>query len=121
MRMALIFLAAAFLLVACKRKAPEAAQTAPAGTISTGQIGTPAPVATQTAPAATNAAAPAPVPVPVPVPGKEVTIALTEKIAMRLTLIPAGKFIMGVPKGEQYWVSDYGRPQHEVTISRAFY
>jgi len=53
-------------------------------------------------------------------PGKELTLDLGNKVTMKLALIPAGKFIMGSPKGEKDRFDTEG-PQREVTISKAFY
>jgi formylglycine-generating enzyme required for sulfatase activity len=44
----------------------------------------------------------------------------TNSIGMKLVTIPAGKFLMGGPAGEQGRNNDEG-PQHEVEISRPFY
>jgi formylglycine-generating enzyme required for sulfatase activity len=41
-------------------------------------------------------------------------------VAMKLALIPAGKFMMGSPDSEQDRMKHEG-PQHEVTISKPFY
>ena len=41
-------------------------------------------------------------------------------VAMKLALIPAGRFLMGSPKDEKDRFDDEG-PQHEVTITRPFY
>jgi serine/threonine-protein kinase len=49
-------------------------------------------------------------------PGK----VITNSIGMKLTLIPAGKFLMGSPETEAGRRVDEG-PVHEVTISRPFY
>jgi len=54
-----------------------------------------------------------------PIP-KEITVQIGEKVSMKLALIPAGKFMMGSPDAEKGRSSDEG-PQHEVTISKAFY
>src|SRR5947209_3442846 len=45
---------------------------------------------------------------------------LTNSLAMRLALISPGKFLMGSPDSEEGRFPDEG-PQHEVTISGAFY
>jgi formylglycine-generating enzyme required for sulfatase activity len=45
---------------------------------------------------------------------------VTNSIAMKLVLIPAGKFTMGSPEGEKERSADEG-PQHQVEISRPFY
>src|SRR5947209_3602517 len=44
---------------------------------------------------------------------------ITNSIGMKLTLIPAGKFLMGSPPAEKE--RDAGERQHEVTITRPFY
>jgi formylglycine-generating enzyme len=44
---------------------------------------------------------------------------ITNSIGMKLTLIPAGKFLMGSPDGEAE--RDPEEVQHEVTITKAFY
>ena len=51
--------------------------------------------------------------------GKELTLDLGDKVALKLVPIPAGKFLMGSPKTEK----DRGKDefQHEVTISKPFY
>jgi formylglycine-generating enzyme required for sulfatase activity len=49
-----------------------------------------------------------------------ITLDLGEQVAMKLTLIPAGKFVMGSPSDEAGRVEDEG-PQREVTISKPFY
>jgi formylglycine-generating enzyme required for sulfatase activity len=51
---------------------------------------------------------------------KQLTVDLGNKVTMKLVLIPAGKFTMGSPDDEK----DHQKgesPQHEVTISKAFY
>lgn len=50
---------------------------------------------------------------------KEITVALSEKISMKLVLIPAGKFKMGSPEDEKE--REANETQHEVTISKPFY
>lgn len=45
---------------------------------------------------------------------------LDANVTMKLTLIPAGKFVMGSPDSEKERRTDEGL-QHEVTISRPFY
>jgi formylglycine-generating enzyme required for sulfatase activity len=50
-------------------------------------------------------------------PPKELTLDLGGGVKMELVLIPAGKFLMGSPEGRE---TNEG-PQHEVTISKAFY
>jgi len=50
----------------------------------------------------------------------ETALDLGDGVSMRLTLIPAGKFMMGSPQDEKDRQSDEG-PQHEVTITRPFY
>jgi formylglycine-generating enzyme required for sulfatase activity len=49
-----------------------------------------------------------------------ITLDLGEQVTMKLTLIPAGKFVMGSPSNEAGRVEDEG-PQREVTISKPFY
>ena len=44
---------------------------------------------------------------------------ITKSIHMKLTLIPAGEFLMGSPDSEQG--GDNEKPQHRVTITRPFY
>lgn len=51
---------------------------------------------------------------------KELTLELGNGVTMKLTLIPAGKFMMSSPKDEMGRGEEEG-PQHEVTISRPFY
>jgi len=51
---------------------------------------------------------------------RETTLDLGNKVTMKLALIPAGKFMMGSPDGEQDRTKDEG-PQREVTISKPFY
>jgi len=53
-------------------------------------------------------------------PAKELTLDLGNKVTMKLALIPAGKFMMGSPKGEKDRFDTEG-PQREVTISKPFY
>jgi formylglycine-generating enzyme required for sulfatase activity len=43
---------------------------------------------------------------------------VTNSIGMKLTLIPAGEFLMGSPEGEG---EGYEHPQHRVRITRTFY
>jgi formylglycine-generating enzyme required for sulfatase activity len=50
----------------------------------------------------------------------QITLTLDGNVTMKLTLIPAGKFLMGSPEGEMDRQYDEG-PQHEVRISRPFY
>lgn len=50
----------------------------------------------------------------------QITLALDSNVTMKLTLIPAGKFLMGSPESEKGRNHDEG-PQHEVTISKPFY
>ena len=45
---------------------------------------------------------------------------ITNSIGMKLTLIPPGIFTMGAPPDEQ-WQSDDEGPQHQVTLTKAFY
>ncbi len=51
---------------------------------------------------------------------KQLTLDLGKGVAMNLVLIPAGKFSMGSPEGEEDRQPNEG-PQHEVTISKPFY
>jgi uncharacterized protein (TIGR02996 family) len=51
---------------------------------------------------------------------RPVVAELINSIGMRLTLISAGRFLMGSPEDEQASYEDE-RPQHEVEITRAFY
>jgi formylglycine-generating enzyme required for sulfatase activity len=44
---------------------------------------------------------------------------ITNTLGMKLTLIPAGTFMMGAPESES--VLGYDEHQHQVTISKAFY
>ena len=48
------------------------------------------------------------------------TLDLGGGVKLELVLIPAGKFMMGSPENEKYRQANEG-PQHEVTISKAFY
>jgi formylglycine-generating enzyme required for sulfatase activity len=57
---------------------------------------------------------------PAPGPGKILTLDLGNKVTMKLALIPSGKFMMGSLKEEKDRQDDES-PQHEVTISKAFY
>jgi formylglycine-generating enzyme required for sulfatase activity len=50
----------------------------------------------------------------------QITLALDGNLTMKLTLIPAGKFLMGSPAGEKDREDEEG-PPHEVTISKPFY
>lgn len=53
---------------------------------------------------------------------KEISLDLGNKARMKLTLLPAGKFMMGKPGPER--IVDFGeeeRPYHEVTITKPFY
>jgi formylglycine-generating enzyme required for sulfatase activity len=45
---------------------------------------------------------------------------INNSIGMKLTLIPAGSFIMGSPEGE-YGTWDHEGPQHKMKITRPFY
>ena len=61
---------------------------------------------------------------PLPTPkvgsgGKELTLNLGKGVTMKLTSIPAGRFVMGSPKSEGGEADE--RPQRRVTISKAFY
>ena len=51
---------------------------------------------------------------------KEPSLDLGKGVALKLVLIPAGKFMMGSPKTEKYRYADEGS-QREVTISKPFY
>ena len=53
-------------------------------------------------------------------PVKELTLDLGNKVTMKLVSIPSGKFMMGSPASEKDRFDSEG-PQHEVTISKAFY
>ncbi len=44
----------------------------------------------------------------------------TNSLGMKLVRIPAGKFLMGSPPGEQHY-NENEAPQHQVTISKPFY
>jgi len=61
---------------------------------------------------------PQPDPVPADLPVIELP-SITNTLGMKLTLIPAGTFMMGSPESEEDREDD--EPQHEVTISKAFY
>jgi formylglycine-generating enzyme required for sulfatase activity len=52
-------------------------------------------------------------------PAKEITLDLDGNASLKLALIPAGKFLMGSPEGEDVRRKD--EAQHEVTISKPFY
>ncbi|HEX7378460.1 MAG TPA: SUMF1/EgtB/PvdO family nonheme iron enzyme, partial [Pirellulales bacterium] len=45
---------------------------------------------------------------------------VTNSIGMKLTLIPAGEFMMGSPDSEEGWSKDEG-PRHRVRITKPFY
>lgn len=51
---------------------------------------------------------------------KELILDLGKKVTMKMVLIPAGKFMMGSPEGEEGRFNNEG-PQHEVVISKPFY
>jgi formylglycine-generating enzyme required for sulfatase activity len=51
---------------------------------------------------------------------KEISLDLGSNVTMKLVLIPAGKFTMGSPNSEKGRKADEV-PQHEVTITKAFY
>ena len=51
---------------------------------------------------------------------KEISVPLSEKVSLKLVLIPAGSFLMGSPEEEKGRAKNEG-PQHEVTISQPFY
>jgi formylglycine-generating enzyme required for sulfatase activity len=53
-------------------------------------------------------------------PAKELTLDLGNKATLKLVLIPAGKFTMGSPHGEEGRSKEEG-PQREVTITQPFY
>jgi formylglycine-generating enzyme required for sulfatase activity len=53
--------------------------------------------------------------------GKELVLDLGNNVTMKLVRIPAGKFTMGNPASEQDGIRVDDSPQHEVTISKAFY
>ncbi|MCY2929444.1 MAG: formylglycine-generating enzyme family protein [Planctomycetota bacterium] len=53
-------------------------------------------------------------------PAGELALDLGNQVTMKLVLIPAGKFQMGSPAGEQGRNPNEG-PQHEVTITKPFY
>ena len=53
-------------------------------------------------------------------PAKELTLDLGNKVTMKLVKIPAGKFLMGSPDGEQGHQANEG-PQRLVTITKPFY
>ncbi|MCY2928847.1 MAG: formylglycine-generating enzyme family protein [Planctomycetota bacterium] len=65
-------------------------------------------------------AAEGPASAPIGSPAKQLTLDLGKGIAMKLTLIPAGKFLMGSPAGEKDRNPAEG-PQHEVAITKPFY
>ncbi|MBI5724249.1 MAG: formylglycine-generating enzyme family protein [Planctomycetes bacterium] len=46
---------------------------------------------------------------------------LGNNVALKLTLIPPGEFVMGSPKEEQPGRYDWEGPQHEVVIGKPFY
>jgi sulfatase modifying factor 1 len=52
--------------------------------------------------------------------GAEPAKSITNSIGMKLTLIPAGEFMMGSPKSEKYHDDDEG-PVHRVRITKAYY
>jgi formylglycine-generating enzyme required for sulfatase activity len=54
-----------------------------------------------------------------PAPSEDGDKVITNSVGMKLTLIPAGKFLMGSPAAEPE--RDDNEAQHEVTISRPFY
>ena len=51
---------------------------------------------------------------------EELALDLGNNVTMRMVLIPAGKFLMGSPAGENGRGDDEG-PQHQVTISKPFH
>ena len=53
-------------------------------------------------------------------PPRELTLSLSSKAAMKLVLVPAGKFVMGSPKEERDRLDSEG-PRRDVTLSKAFY
>ncbi|MCX5662050.1 MAG: formylglycine-generating enzyme family protein [Planctomycetota bacterium] len=52
-------------------------------------------------------------------PAKELTLDLSNKVTLKMVLIPAGKFLMGSPETEKWRLSN--EVQHGVTISKSFY
>lgn len=68
----------------------------------------------------TAAATPSPpTTAPTSQPAKALTLDLSDKVTLKLVLIPAGKFLMGSPETEKG--RDTDEVQHEVTISKPFY
>jgi formylglycine-generating enzyme required for sulfatase activity len=55
-----------------------------------------------------------------PAPAQQISLDLGNKVTMKFSLIPSGKFMMGSPKDEKDRRENEG-PQHEVTISKPFY
>ena len=53
-------------------------------------------------------------------PLEELVLDLGNGVSMKLVKIPAGKFMMGSPETEKDRQKNEG-PQHEVTITKAFY
>ncbi len=53
-------------------------------------------------------------------PAKEITVDLGDGVTMKLVLIPAGEFRMGLPDSEKDAVHDQ-KPQHRVRITGPFY
>ena len=51
---------------------------------------------------------------------RELVFEFDGNVAMKLVLVPAGRFMMGSPKDEKERFDDEG-PRHEVTITRPFY
>ena len=54
-------------------------------------------------------------------PPKTLTLDLGKDVTLKLVLIPAGKFLMGSPKGDDSGWRNFYRPQREVTITNPFY
>lgn len=52
-------------------------------------------------------------------PAKETTLDLGDNVSLKMVLIPAGKFLMGSPEGEEAHRKD--EVLHEVTIGKPFY
>jgi formylglycine-generating enzyme required for sulfatase activity len=54
-----------------------------------------------------------------PAPARDLEKNVTNSIGMKLTLIPAGEFVMGSPETEEgHWIND---PQHRVRMTQPFY
>jgi formylglycine-generating enzyme required for sulfatase activity len=52
---------------------------------------------------------------------RELSLDLGNGVAMKLMLIPPGKFVMGSPSTEEGRLDDNEGPQHEVTITKPYY